>query len=79
MRFILQPQSQAFAAILGIVIPNIVVNINTIIDYIKNYFPKKYDINFDIKLPQLQKNQSIPTTRGSAQGSRGIGLCFSGV
>ena len=35
MRFILQPQSQAFAVILGIVLPNIVVNINTVIDYIK--------------------------------------------
>ena len=69
MRFILQPQSQAFAGILGIVLSNIVVNINTVIDYINL-------INFDIKLPQLQKNQSTPSARGSAQDSRGIGPCF---
>ena len=48
MRFILQPQSQAFAGILGIVLPNIVVNINSVIDYIKWYFQKKEVIKFDI-------------------------------
>ena len=43
MRFILQPQSQAFAVILGIVLPNIVVNINTVIDYIKDISKKRVD------------------------------------